>query len=176
MLCSSLKGNWHFGGSYHLRLQCRRISQARNQCESRWHAELCLAYFLPLKMEATWSSEKPINFQWTAGHYIQEGITINLLINLSIILGIFHLHLPNTVFWNMACRVSRILCCRKLKMMDNVQNNVNVCCHTSLSVTFRLSITYLLLFEYNIVILFPGRYTHIWDLIIPLWCAWCYSM
>jgi hypothetical protein len=37
--CSPLKGNCHFGGTYHVHLQ-GWISQARYQCESRWQAPL----------------------------------------------------------------------------------------------------------------------------------------
>jgi hypothetical protein len=33
-----------FGGTYRLHLQERIISRARNQCESRWQAELCLFF------------------------------------------------------------------------------------------------------------------------------------
>jgi hypothetical protein len=35
-----LKVNWHFGGTYRLYLQGRKISWARNQRESRWQADL----------------------------------------------------------------------------------------------------------------------------------------
>jgi hypothetical protein len=38
-LCSSLKVNRRFGGTCHLHIQGRKISQARNQRESRWQAE-----------------------------------------------------------------------------------------------------------------------------------------
>jgi hypothetical protein len=37
--CSQLTVNRHFGGTYHLHLQGRRINRARNQRESRWQAE-----------------------------------------------------------------------------------------------------------------------------------------
>jgi hypothetical protein len=37
--CSPLKVNWRSEGTYHLHLQGQRISQARNQHESRWKAE-----------------------------------------------------------------------------------------------------------------------------------------
>jgi hypothetical protein len=41
-------------------LQGPKITQARNQCENGWEAELVsyLAYFSTLKMEATCSSER----------------------------------------------------------------------------------------------------------------------
>jgi hypothetical protein len=38
--CSPLKVNRRFGGTCRLHLQDRRIIRARNQSESRWHAEL----------------------------------------------------------------------------------------------------------------------------------------
>jgi hypothetical protein len=38
---SPLKGNHRFGGTCRLHLHGRRISQARNQRECRWQAELC---------------------------------------------------------------------------------------------------------------------------------------
>jgi hypothetical protein len=38
--CSPLKVNRHFGGIVRLHLQGRRVSEARNQRESRWQAEL----------------------------------------------------------------------------------------------------------------------------------------
>jgi hypothetical protein len=37
--CSPLKVNRRFGGTYRLHLEVRRVSQARNQRESRWKAE-----------------------------------------------------------------------------------------------------------------------------------------
>jgi hypothetical protein len=37
--CSPLKVNRRFGGTYHLHLQGRRISRARNQRENKWQAE-----------------------------------------------------------------------------------------------------------------------------------------
>jgi hypothetical protein len=42
--CSLLEVIRRFGGTYRLCLQCRRISQARNQRENRWQAELCLLF------------------------------------------------------------------------------------------------------------------------------------
>jgi hypothetical protein len=87
MLCSLLKVNWHFRGTYHLHLQGRRISRATHQHESRWQGErLCLplaftlvscsAFSLTLKMEAICSSELSIDFQWTALCYIPEDSTL----------------------------------------------------------------------------------------------------
>jgi hypothetical protein len=63
MLCSPLKVNQHFRGTYHLHLQGRRISQARNQHESRWQAGL--------------SSETSVDFRWTTWCYIPEDITLH---------------------------------------------------------------------------------------------------
>jgi hypothetical protein len=50
MSCSPLKVNRRFGGTCRLHLQGRRISRARNQCKSRWQAEL---------------SERSVDFQRT---------------------------------------------------------------------------------------------------------------
>jgi hypothetical protein len=44
--CSPLKGNWRFGGTYRIDLQCR-ISRVKKQCESRWQAEVSGPYFHP---------------------------------------------------------------------------------------------------------------------------------
>jgi hypothetical protein len=38
--CSLLKVNWRFGGTCRIHLQGQKISQARNQRENRWQAEL----------------------------------------------------------------------------------------------------------------------------------------
>jgi hypothetical protein len=40
ILCNPLKANQHFGGTCHLHLQGQRLSQARNQRERKWQAEL----------------------------------------------------------------------------------------------------------------------------------------
>jgi hypothetical protein len=130
-----------------------KISQARNQCESRWQAEPYLAYFLTWKMETTCSSETSVDFQWTTWRYIPEDRTLYIsLINTHIYyLGHFsssHFSKHNFLEYG-----------SELKMMDNVKNNGYVCCDTPLSETFRLSIIYLLLLECNII-LFPGRYAH----------------
>jgi hypothetical protein len=44
-----LKANRLFGGIYHLHLHVRRISQARNQRDNRWHAKCptCYPNFIP---------------------------------------------------------------------------------------------------------------------------------
>jgi hypothetical protein len=44
--CSPLSVNQHFGGTYRLHLQGRKISQARNQRESRWQAGWFLAWLI----------------------------------------------------------------------------------------------------------------------------------
>jgi hypothetical protein len=84
MSCSPLKVNQHFGGTYRLHLQGRRIRQARNQRESRCFASLPPAFTLvsssahcsTLKMEAICSSEKSVDFQQTTWHYIPEHSTL----------------------------------------------------------------------------------------------------
>jgi hypothetical protein len=68
-LCSPLKVNRRFGETCPLYLQGRRKSQARNQ--SLLTAS-CLAYLSTLKMEATCSSERSVDFQQITGRYIIE--------------------------------------------------------------------------------------------------------
>jgi hypothetical protein len=46
--CSPLKFNRRFGETYRLHLQCRKMSRARNQRESRWQAENSAGFFLSL--------------------------------------------------------------------------------------------------------------------------------
>jgi hypothetical protein len=65
--CSPLSVNRRFGGTYRLHLQGRRIRRARNQCESRWQAEL----------EAMCSSETSVDFQRTEQRYIPEDGTLH---------------------------------------------------------------------------------------------------
>jgi hypothetical protein len=69
-LCSPLKVNRPFGGTYRLHRQGRKICQARNQRESRWKPVFtlvsCLAYPSTLEMEATCSSETSIDLQLTS--------------------------------------------------------------------------------------------------------------
>jgi hypothetical protein len=69
-LCSPLKVNRRFGGTYRLHLQGRGISRARNQRESRRKAET-------LKMEVTCSSETSVDFQRTTQRYIAEYRTLH---------------------------------------------------------------------------------------------------
>jgi hypothetical protein len=76
--CGSLKVNRRFGRACRLHLQGRRISRARNQGESRWHAGFLLG--LTLKMEATCSSETSVNFQWTIWSYIPADRTLRFLL------------------------------------------------------------------------------------------------
>jgi hypothetical protein len=56
---SPLKVNRRFGGTCRLHFQGRRISRARNQCESRWQAELLLPFrwklYVPLKRRLTFN-------------------------------------------------------------------------------------------------------------------------
>jgi hypothetical protein len=72
MLCNQLKFNRHFGRTYHLNLQVRRMSGTRNQRESKWQAEICLPPASTLKLKATFSSAKSLLFQRTTQHYIPE--------------------------------------------------------------------------------------------------------
>jgi hypothetical protein len=67
---SPLKANGHFEGKYRLHLLGQRISQARNQNESRWQANE--AYFLTLMMEAMFFSGTSVDFQRTIQHYIPD--------------------------------------------------------------------------------------------------------
>jgi hypothetical protein len=69
-----------FGGRYRFHLQDRRISQARNQSESNcllptFTLVTCLAYYSPLKMEASCSSGTSFDFQQTRRCCIPEGRT-----------------------------------------------------------------------------------------------------
>jgi hypothetical protein len=69
----SCKISRRLGGVRRLCLQCRRTNEARNQPEYDSKVPLpncfmllsCLAYYLALNMEATYSSETSVNFQWT---------------------------------------------------------------------------------------------------------------
>jgi hypothetical protein len=75
---STLKVNRRFGGTYLLRLQGRRIRQARNQRESRWQDAFtlvtCLVYSLTLKMEAACSSKISFDFQRNTPRFgVQRG-------------------------------------------------------------------------------------------------------
>jgi hypothetical protein len=89
--------NRRFGGTYHFRLQDRRISRARNQRESKWQAEKsacrnfglhtktggafmlvsCLAYSSILKMEAICFPEASVVFQRTTQCYTPEDRTLH---------------------------------------------------------------------------------------------------
>jgi hypothetical protein len=76
MPCSPLKVNQRFRGAYHLHLQGRRISRARNQ----WQALLvsCVAYSSTLKMEVICFPKTSVDFQWTTWHYIPEDSTLQM--------------------------------------------------------------------------------------------------
>jgi hypothetical protein len=52
----SIESQPHFGGTCCLQLQGQSISQARNQDESRWQADL--------KTEVTYTSRTLVEFQW----------------------------------------------------------------------------------------------------------------
>jgi hypothetical protein len=64
--CGPLKVNRRFGGICRFHFQGRRISQARK------HRDTLLNYSLMLKMEATCSPEKSVDFQRTTLRYIRE--------------------------------------------------------------------------------------------------------
>jgi hypothetical protein len=66
---SPLKANTSFGGTRRLRLQGRRISQARNRHQSRWQAK---------QMGESCSSETSVDFQRNRGRYIAENRTLHL--------------------------------------------------------------------------------------------------
>jgi hypothetical protein len=84
--CSPLKVKQHFGGIFRLHLYGRRISKSRNQREAACNQSCllatcftlisCLAHSSALKMEATYSSETPVDLQRTIWHYIPEDRTL----------------------------------------------------------------------------------------------------
>jgi hypothetical protein len=83
MLCSPLKIDRRFGGTYRLFLQGRRISQRGNQnvvnvalLATCFTLLSCLSYSSTLKMEALCSSETSIEFQRTTWRYIREERTL----------------------------------------------------------------------------------------------------
>jgi hypothetical protein len=75
--CSPLKVNRRFGEPYHLHLQSRRISPARNQRESRWKTQPYSVSYLTLKMEVICSSETSLDFQRTTRLHIPEDRTLH---------------------------------------------------------------------------------------------------
>jgi hypothetical protein len=77
--CSPWKANRRFGGTCRLHLLSRRISQARNESESRRLCFLsasslvyCLAYSSTLKMEAICSSETSVDLYGLQGVISQK--------------------------------------------------------------------------------------------------------
>jgi hypothetical protein len=76
--CSPLKVSRHFGGTYRLHLQSRRISRGRNQHQVAPTFTLvsCSAYSSTLKMEAICSSETSVYFQRTTRRYIPDDSTL----------------------------------------------------------------------------------------------------
>jgi hypothetical protein len=79
-LCTPLKVNRRFGGTYRLHLQGGRISQARNHLcfPPAFILVSCFAYFSTLKMEATCASETSVDFQRTTRRYIPEDSTLQV--------------------------------------------------------------------------------------------------
>jgi hypothetical protein len=81
--CSPFKISRWFGWTCRLQLQGRRISQARDQCESRWQAE-DLAFrlvsrstcTLTLMMGAIYSPQTSVDIQRTALRHIPEDGTL----------------------------------------------------------------------------------------------------
>jgi hypothetical protein len=79
--CSPLKFIQHFRGTHSPHLQGQRISQASMLClPSVFTQASCLAYSSTLKMEATYSSETSVDFQWTTWHYIQGDRTLQIIL------------------------------------------------------------------------------------------------
>jgi hypothetical protein len=87
--CSRLKANRHFGRTYRVFLQGRRIYRTRYQRESRWQEiwiclasvftlVSCSAYSSTFKMEAVCSPETSIDFQRTTRLYIPEDSTLHI--------------------------------------------------------------------------------------------------
>jgi hypothetical protein len=70
--CSPLKVNRRFGGTYLLHLQSFDCCLL--------HAGFCLAYSSTLKMEATCSSEKSVDFQRATRCYIPEDRPLQLTV------------------------------------------------------------------------------------------------
>jgi hypothetical protein len=75
--CSPLKVNLHFGGTYRLYLQYRRVSQRKKLAWSRQQAELCLLHSTLEKL-AICSSEMAADFDRTIRRYISKDRTLNL--------------------------------------------------------------------------------------------------
>jgi hypothetical protein len=73
-LCSPLKVNQRLGGTCHLHVQDRRISQERNQHEAELCYLLvsCFTYSSILKTELTRFSEMLVDFQQTTQRYNPE--------------------------------------------------------------------------------------------------------
>jgi hypothetical protein len=73
---SPLKVNRRFGGTCGFHLQGRRLSQAELSLPPAFTLVSCLAYSSTLKMEATSSSEKSVDFERTTRRYIPEHRTL----------------------------------------------------------------------------------------------------
>jgi hypothetical protein len=72
--CSPLEINGRFGGICRLHFQARRIRPSKGQPEA---GSKQTAYSLTLKMEAKFSSETSVDFQWSTQRYIPEARTLH---------------------------------------------------------------------------------------------------
>jgi hypothetical protein len=73
--CGLVKVNRHFGGTYRLHLQGRRVSQAASK-QSLPDAGFCIAYTSTLKMEAECPCETSVDFHRTTRRYITVDRTL----------------------------------------------------------------------------------------------------
>jgi hypothetical protein len=84
MLCSPLNVNRHFGGTYHLHLQGRRMRRAKNQRESsacHMHSWWFLAWLILQTWRLGWRSSKTsVDTQRTTWRYIPEDSILQHLI------------------------------------------------------------------------------------------------
>jgi hypothetical protein len=80
MPCSPVKVNELFGGTYHLSHHFRRVSQARNQHETLFSADIvivsCVAYNSTLKIEKIYSSVTSVHFHQSTWHYELTSLTV----------------------------------------------------------------------------------------------------
>jgi hypothetical protein len=91
-----LKVNWHFGETFRLHLQGRKISQAKDQHESRWQAELFLQNicWLSVDYRALYPEESTLHNHCCenlksslTAFYFQHSFCIHMLVGNSSILS-----------------------------------------------------------------------------------------